>query len=94
MSRGKFGYLSGPDHPLWDDTSQTFTFVPPARASWFIVGGRRTADYRVMEPERMYTYDDELHERRRRLAIIRPPIDFQSERLRRLKDRAKDTRDP
>jgi hypothetical protein len=47
-----------------------------------------------MEPERIYTYDDELHERRRRLAIIRPPIDFQAERLKRMKDRAKDTRDP
>ncbi|MEX1103480.1 MAG: hypothetical protein WED87_04475 [Dehalococcoidia bacterium] len=47
-----------------------------------------------MEPERIHTYDDELHERRRRLAIIRPPIDFTTERLKRLKDRSKDTRDP
>jgi hypothetical protein len=47
-----------------------------------------------MEPERIYTYDDELHQRRRRLAIIRPPIDFQAERLKRLTERSKDTRDP
>jgi hypothetical protein len=46
-----------------------------------------------MEPERIYTYDDELQERRRRLAIIRPPIDLHSERLKRMKDRPKDTRD-
>ncbi len=52
------------------------------------------AEYDGMEPERIYTYDDELHQRRRRLAIVRPPIDFQSERLKRLKDRSKDTRDP
>jgi hypothetical protein len=47
-----------------------------------------------MEPERIYTYDDELHQRRRRLAIVRPPIDFETERLKRLADRARDTRDP
>lgn len=46
------------------------------------------------EPARIRTYDDELHERRRRLAIVRPPIDFQVERLKRLQDRAKDTLDP
>jgi hypothetical protein len=44
--------------------------------------------------ERLHTYDDELHDRRRRLAMVRPPIDFESERLKRLVERAKDTRDP
>ncbi len=51
-------------------------------------------EYPGMEPERIYTYDDELHQRRRRLAIVRPPIDFTAERLKRLEERAKDTRDP
>lgn len=44
--------------------------------------------------ERIHTYDDELHERRRRLAIVREPIDFEAERLKRLVDRARDPRDP
>ena len=48
----------------------------------------------MAEPERMYTYDDDLHQRRRRLAIVRPPIDFTSERLKRLVDQSRDTRDP
>ena len=47
-----------------------------------------------MEPVRIYTYDDELHERRRRLAIVRPPIDFTAERLKRMVDQSRDTRDP
>jgi hypothetical protein len=45
-------------------------------------------------PQRVRTYDDALHERRRRLAIVREPIDFEAERLKRLQDKAKDTRDP
>lgn len=45
-------------------------------------------------PQRIHTYDDELHERRRHLAVIREPIDFEAERLKRLVDRARDTRDP
>jgi len=45
-------------------------------------------------PQRIHTYDDELHERRRPLAIVREPIDFEAERLKRLVDRARDTRDP
>lgn len=53
------------------------------------------ADYlRMGHPVRIHTYDDELHERRRRLAAAREPIDFEAERLRRLVDRAKETRDP
>jgi len=44
------------------------------------------------------TYDDELHERRRRLAVVRTheqePLSFEEARLRRLIERAKDTRDP
>jgi len=43
--------------------------------------------------ERIHTYDDELHERRR-LAVVREPIDFEAERLKRLVDRARDTRYP
>lgn len=45
-------------------------------------------------PQRIHTYDDELHERRRHLAIVREPIDFEAERLKRLVDRTRDTRDP
>lgn len=53
------------------------------------------ADYQRMgQPVRIHTYDDELHERRRRLAAAREPIDFEAERLKRLVDRAKQTRDP
>jgi hypothetical protein len=44
--------------------------------------------------QRIHTYDDDLHERRRHLAIVREPIDFETERLRRLVDKARDTRDP
>lgn len=43
---------------------------------------------------RNWTGDDDWHEVRRHLAIVRPPIDFETERLKRLSDRAKDTRDP
>jgi len=46
------------------------------------------------EPERLHTYDDELHERRRLLAIVRAPIDFEAHRLKRLIERARDTHDP
>jgi hypothetical protein len=43
---------------------------------------------------RIHTYDDELHERRRQLALVREPIDFEAERLKRLVEKARDTRDP
>lgn len=46
------------------------------------------------EPARIHTHDDELHDRRRRLAIVREPIDFEAERLKRLIERCRDTRDP
>ena len=46
------------------------------------------------EPQRLRTYDDELHERRRHLAIVRVPIDFESERLKRLVEKSRDTRNP
>lgn len=53
------------------------------------------ADDRYMgQPQRVHTYDDELHERRRHLAVVREPIDFEAERLKRLVERARDTRDP
>jgi len=48
----------------------------------------------MQQPERIHTYDDELHDRRRRLAIPREPIDFQAERLKRLIEKSRDTRDP
>ena len=54
-----------------------------------------TADDRSMaQPARIQTYDDELHERRRKLAIVREPIDFEAARLRKLQEKAKDTLDP
>lgn len=46
------------------------------------------------QPQRIHTYDDELHERRRQLAVVREPVDFEAERLKRLVDRARETRDP
>ncbi len=48
------------------------------------------------QAQRIHTYDDDLHDRRRKLATVaaREPIDFEAERLRRLVERAKDTRDP
>jgi hypothetical protein len=48
----------------------------------------------MADPQRIHTYDDELHERRRRLALVRGPIDLESERLRRLVEKARDTLDP
>jgi hypothetical protein len=45
-------------------------------------------------PQRIHTYDDELHERRRKLAIVRFPINFEAERLKRMVEKARDTRDP
>jgi hypothetical protein len=51
-------------------------------------------DLRMGQSERPHTYDDELHERRRLLALVRTPIDFEAERLRRLVEKSKDTRNP
>ncbi len=48
----------------------------------------------MAEPARLRTYDDDLHERRRRLAIVRDPIDLGEERLKRLIQRSRETRDP
>ena len=45
-------------------------------------------------PERLRTYDDDLHERRRHLAIVREPIDFEAERLKRLVEKSRDTSNP
>lgn len=42
----------------------------------------------------MHTYDDDLHERRRHLALVRVPIDFEAKRLEKLIERSRDTRDP
>lgn len=49
---------------------------------------------RMAESDRIHTYDDELHDRRRRFALIREPIDFEAERLKRLLEKSRDTRDP
>lgn len=46
------------------------------------------------QAQRIHTYDDDLHDRRRRLAAVREPIDFEAERLKRLVEKARDTRDP
>ena len=48
----------------------------------------------MAQPQRVHTYDDELHERRRQLAIVREPIDFEGERLKRLIEKSRDTRNP
>ncbi len=48
----------------------------------------------MAEAQRLHTYDDELHERRRRLAVVRTPIDFEVERLRRLQEKSRDTVNP
>jgi len=42
----------------------------------------------------VHTYDDELHERRRHLAIVREHIDFEAKRLEKLVEKCRDTRDP
>ena len=56
---------------------------------------RATVDGTGMgHPERIHTYDDELHERRRHLAVVREPLDFEAERLRRLQEKSKDTVNP
>ena len=55
----------------------------------------RPADNRPMGyPARVQTYDDYLHERRRKFAVVREPIDFEAARLRKLQEKAKDTVDP
>ncbi len=43
---------------------------------------------------RARTYDDELHDMRRHLAAVREPLDFEAERLKRMRDEARETRDP
>jgi len=48
----------------------------------------------MAEAQRVHTYDDDLHERRRHLATVRPPVDFEAERLRRLREKSRDTVDP
>lgn len=48
----------------------------------------------MAEVVRLRTYDDELHERRRHLAVVREPIDFESERLKRLVEKSRDTANP
>jgi hypothetical protein len=48
----------------------------------------------MAEPARVYTADEWLHDRRRKMAEPREPIDFQQERLKRLQERSRDTRDP
>ncbi len=60
-----------------------------------LLNAMRDADDEHMgHAERIHTYDDELHERRRRLAIVRTPIDFEAERLKRLVEKSRDTANP
>jgi hypothetical protein len=46
------------------------------------------------EAARPLNYDDQLHERRRKLAVVREPLDFEAARLRKLQEKARDTLDP
>ena len=55
---------------------------------------RDADDEHMGHAERIHAYDDELHERRRRLAIVRTPIDFEAERLKRLVEKSRDTANP
>jgi hypothetical protein len=48
----------------------------------------------MAHPHRLNTYDEELHERRRQLAVVAEPINFEAERLRRLIEKSRDTRNP
>lgn len=60
-----------------------------------IVRSVGAVEHKYMEhAQRIQTYDDELHERRRHLAVVRTAIDFQAERLKRLVEKARETRDP
>lgn len=60
-----------------------------------IVAALSGAEHKRMDKaERIHTYDDDLHERRRHLAIVREPIDFEAERLRRLQEKSRDTVNP
>lgn len=59
-----------------------------------IIPGRTGEEKKMAQPERVYTADDWLHDRRRRMAERREPIDFQQERLKQLMERARDTCDP
>jgi hypothetical protein len=45
-------------------------------------------------PAALPTHDEDWHERRRRFAVVRVPIDFEAERLKRLQDKARETADP
>ena len=67
-----------------------------SRGNPLIVGNHGDGrNFRYMgHPHRIRTYDDELHERRRHLAIVREPIDFEAERLKRLIEKSRDTVDP
>lgn len=60
-----------------------------------LLNHRRTVETQSMgHPQRIHTYDDELHERRRHLAIVREPLDFEVERLKRLVEKCRDTVNP
>ncbi len=59
-----------------------------------LAGGSLAEDIRMGHPQRIRTYDDELHERRRHLAIVREPIDIEAERLKRLIEKSRDTVNP
>ena len=56
--------------------------------------GLTAEDKSMGQAQRVRTYDDELHERRRHLALVRAPIDFEAERLKRLVEKSRDTANP
>jgi hypothetical protein len=80
---------------LFPDTRRGVAAVPLTRGNPRLQKERATVDGTGMgHPQRIHTYDDELHERRRHLAVVREPLDFEAERLRRLQEKSKDTVNP
>ena len=91
MSRGK-GPIYAKLHPEADRGAAE----PGSEIGEFRISpGPGAAEHKGMgHAQRIQTYDDNLHERRRQLAIVREPIDFEAARLKKLIEKARDTRDP
>ena len=91
MSRGK-GPIYAKLHPEADRGAAE----PGSEIGGFRISpGPGAAEHKGMgHAQRIQTYDDNLHERRRQLAIVREPIDFEAARLKKLIEKARDTRDP
>jgi len=78
------------------DASRATSGITRVKAKRFPMSNGRLSpdDPGVAKQERLWTYDDELHERRRRLSVVREPINFEAERLKRLIERSRRTQDP